>query len=688
VPQPGAPGVVRIIWPSRRIGDGSVVRSYGNASNTIPTVLTADQTGSIADSLSLPQYSITVPTSSINNLNLNTTTTVQIWETDLIKQTNIRTTTSPTKPRENLYYAQLVKSRYGLTFPGKEIAASLNKLDTYGKLGDKLPKLLRTDGATLFFVPGSNSLSVVNTNSWLLNNKVNVGVGNPNPRYASLSFKTLVDSTSGANTNIALYTATAIADDAFSIGSYVLLTDSSGNQALAPIVSYNPAAGTSTFGQELFTTTTSNSSYTAATNQYTFNWTAPAGVLSVSVVAVGGGSGGSNYGFGGEGGSSYFLTPSTVFGGGGLVYNYTGYGSRTFVGDGGGLGGQASDRILNGGGGASGYSGAGGTNGASGGNSGQNPAFNSGGGAAGGNSNSGYSAGGGGGGVGVWGKGTEGTTGTSGGSGTGAGGASGGSGGANGGGGGNGTPVAAPYYGSGAASATGITGGIDGTAGSKLGGSGGNSQYNSGSGGGGGNNSVGGGGGGGGFGGGGGGTYAEVGGDGGSLGYRNNISVTPGQTYTVVVGGGGAGGSSTFSGGGGGGGGAVRIMWPGTIRSFPTTLTADQTGATTETKKVISIPTANISNLDITSVLTVQLWDPEVITQLKVRTSLPPTNARENLYYAQLVKVKYGQQDKTLYRGSAIIYNKTDGILATANTTGKGLADPSATSKAPVQFWN
>ena len=46
-------------------------------------------------------------------------------------------------------------------------------------------------------------------------------------------------------------------------------------------------------------------------------------------------------------------------------------------------------------------------------------------------------------------------------------------------------------------------------------------------------------GGGGGGNGGGNGVGGAGGGGGGGLGYKNNISVTPGQTYTVVVGGGG-----------------------------------------------------------------------------------------------------------------------------------------------------
>jgi hypothetical protein len=69
------------------------------------------------------------------------------------------------------------------------------------------------------------------------------------------------------------------------------------------------------------------------------------------------------------------------------------------------------------------------------------------------------------------------------------------------------------------------------------------------------------------------------------LGYKNNITVVPGNSYTVVVGRGGAGIGDTpvcnYGGGylvynrrgssGSGGSGAVRIVWPGSSRRFPST---------------------------------------------------------------------------------------------------------------------
>lgn len=64
-------------------------------------------------------------------------------------------------------------------------------------------------------------------------------------------------------------------------------------------------------------------------------------------------------------------------------------------------------------------------------------------------------------------------------------------------------------------------------------------------------------------------------GGGGGLNYANNLAVTPGNSYTIVVGAGGAAYNSSTSngyyGGGGGGAGGVRIVWPGTTRQFPST---------------------------------------------------------------------------------------------------------------------
>jgi len=182
----------------------------------------------------------------------------------------------------------------------------------------------------------------------------------------------------------------------------------------------------------------------------TYSWTAPAGVTSISVVAVGGGSsGGSSWsyasGSGGGlgwknniavtpgqsytvrvgrgpnysngdnwGGNSYFIDINTVAGGGGTHATFgtseTTIGTRNgngggFVGDGGGQGGNATN--YQGGGGAGGYTGRGGNNYS---DYVPNPS-DSGGGGGGGYYSSTYGSGGGGG-VGLNGRGTTGSGGS------------------------------------------------------------------------------------------------------------------------------------------------------------------------------------------------------------------------------------------------------------------------------------
>jgi hypothetical protein len=56
------------------------------------------------------------------------------------------------------------------------------------------------------------------------------------------------------------------------------------------------------------------------------------------------------------------------------------------------------------------------------------------------------------------------------------------------------------------------------------------------------------------------------------LAYGNNLTVVPGNSYTVVVGAGAPG--TPCQSAGTGGGGAVRVIWPGCSRSFPSTCTA------------------------------------------------------------------------------------------------------------------
>jgi len=57
-----------------------------------------------------------------------------------------------------------------------------------------------------------------------------------------------------------------------------------------------------------------------------------------------------------------------------------------------------------------------------------------------------------------------------------------------------------------------------------------------------------------------------LGGGGGAAAWTNNITVTPGQQITVIV-----GARGLYSGVPVGGPGAVRIVWPGTTRQFPST---------------------------------------------------------------------------------------------------------------------
>lgn len=260
----------------------------------------------------------------------------------------------------------------------------------------------------------------------------------------------------------------------------------------------------------------------------TYSWTAPTGVTSVCVVCIGGGASGTNTtGNGTEyGGNSYFINTTTVMGIGGprnAVGSAVGVtAGGGYVGDGGGFGGRvgaASNNWPIGGGGAGGYSGTGGR----GTDYNAITATSGTGGAGGGGAGITNNSGGGGGGTGLFGQGANGQAPATLGStiGLGGGGGSGGT------------------TGSNATTTSGGTGGL-------YGGGGGSA------------------------------TGFWLGGGGGGLGWKNNIAVTPGNSYTVVVGGGGgtnangAGAGTNRGNGGLGGGGAVRIVW-GTNRSFPST---------------------------------------------------------------------------------------------------------------------
>jgi hypothetical protein len=66
------------------------------------------------------------------------------------------------------------------------------------------------------------------------------------------------------------------------------------------------------------------------------------------------------------------------------------------------------------------------------------------------------------------------------------------------------------------------------------------------------------------------------------LAYVNNISVSPGLTFTVVVGGGGSSGGAS---------GGVRIVWPGQTRQFPNTVVSNCGSDTTTTNYIPQAPT-------------------------------------------------------------------------------------------------
>lgn len=252
----------------------------------------------------------------------------------------------------------------------------------------------------------------------------------------------------------------------------------------------------------------------------TYSWTCPAGVTSVSVVCIGaGGSGYLNQTQ--NGGDSTFNGKTCGAGGGkGATRTAAGVGGAVMNGTGGsgGSGGIRGDVNGGGGGGAGGYAGAGGAGAA--GKANNNGAPGTGGAGGGGatphNSDAGYFWGTGGGGVGILGQGASGAGGV--------------------------------YNAAGSTAGSGGSGGTKGSAVIKGGKYGGGSA----------------------------GFSVYPGGGGGALAYANNITVVPGDSYTVVVGLGGTGSSSDSSGNYRGGAGAVRIIWPGTTRQFPSTRTANE----------------------------------------------------------------------------------------------------------------
>ena len=208
--------------------------------------------------------------------------------------------------------------------------------------------------------------------------------------------------------------------DAYS--TYTLSTSNGTVTRSGNIITYTPSTTGTNAGSFVvngrtigpFTVTNSPTGQQAYTTPGTYTWVAPADVFSVSVVAVGAarslaGAGlgwknniavtpGSSYtvvvGASSGTGDSYFVSLSTVKGGGGPVgYAATG---GTYTGDGGGNGGGTVGYGTPGGGGAGGYTGNGGSS------DGANGGAGSGGGGG------GAYGGGGGGGVGIFGQGTSG----------------------------------------------------------------------------------------------------------------------------------------------------------------------------------------------------------------------------------------------------------------------------------------
>jgi len=280
-------------------------------------------------------------------------------------------------------------------------------------------------------------------------------------------------------------------------------------------------------------------------NTGSYVWAVPAGVNSISVVAVGGGGGGAApgcpYNGSGQGPSSFSSGPVVVIQAtaGGSQTRFSagapasvggaGSGSPGAVGySGGGSPKPGCGGPKSGGGGAAGYAGNGGTGG-------QSTPGNAGAGGGGGGGYFGTTNGaGGGGGVGIYGQGASGAAGTAG-----------------------------PNYGGGGGGGSGGVSGACGSTGGSIAGA-----Y-----------------------GGGGGSLSPFfsGGSGGGLAYINNYSVSPAITYTVVVGGAGA---ATVN-GATGGVGAVRLVWPGNARSFPTTYVVDCTVSTASSFLVPPAPTLN-----------------------------------------------------------------------------------------------
>ena len=653
------------------------------------------------------RFPFEAPMTMSNNVSLNNINST-------ILQSTVSTTTAPSTARERYYYALLAKGRYGVRFPYEspgsltniDSVANVNKLKTPftntqvfdSPLSSNLQKQIQviknptindaffydvsnilklktpSNNTQVFFAPKSTNLAIINPAYWQ-------SPANPTRIVTGVATSNISNSVSitpsGSNTVLQFVKPQSLVTSGTDISAndYLLLTDTNGNQAVISASGITttgsgtsitvPIGQASANGSGIVTGTgmSTGTQDPYVNNTWTYTWTAPANVYSVSVVAVGGGGGGGSggpgaqIGSGGGGGALAYVNNIAVvpgqsytvvagIGGAGFVYAAAGQsgGPSYFI--------NSSTLYVNGGG-------AGG-NGSTGGPGGTVVAGTGGAGGSGGASTANLNSGGGGGAGGYSGSGgAGGTSAAAATAGSGGGGAGGQAYSSFNGGGGGGTSVAASSVTNGAIS--GSTGGGNGGGG----GSGGTSGAN-------------------------GSTYGGTGGVGG------------------LYGGGGGGAVQEGGGeiGGFGGIGAVRIIWPAvkisdasTIRAFPTTLTTDQTGSLNDSLSLpqysVTVPTSSVANLILNNTVTVQLWDPEVITQATYATYNKNTGlARDNLYYSSLAGYKggiyFGNNNLSTFN-FALFNTPVRGIVDKFKTGnyGTGISDPAAAkATAPIQFWN
>lgn len=651
----GGGGAVRIIWPSNKIIDNSVVRAF-------PSTLVSDQSSVVSDNTGATAiYNIDVPTSYVSNLSLTGNWTVQMYEANIVKQTNVVTNTISASARERYYYALLAKGRYGTYFPS----------NVPGTVPDQSSQVI--------------TLPLVNGDYWTeFNNPNNIIVGQAGVRSTGIL-------TSGSISRIGLTTRISYLSlpGGFVMfnNDYVLITDTvTGNDAISQIINTADTGGgsvltyTAQAGQQVYTSTGGSGSLgtvsapTPVNNQYTYTFTVPSNIYSISVVAVGGGGGGgkNSIGQGGGGGAlayvnNFLVTPGqsyTVTVGGGGAASQTSNGSNggdswfsnsSYLKAGGGTGGagSANNAVVSTVSGGSVTLPTTGFYGATGGGAGGS--------AIGGNGSAQFSGGGGGGAGGYAGAGGTGSGPTY----------------AAGIGFGNATSATVNSGGGGGGAAALNANGRAGAAGGGVGLLGkGNDGIAV-------NDNVG------------------TGGTGGSNGSNGGAFTAPtGGAY----GGGGGGGTNNNSGSsydaGPGASGAIRIIWPGTrdISSASAGNSVDMSGSIVYSLTAsigITVLSSSVSNLNINNTWTVQPWTPDFLPQSSVKTIYPPTNAHENLYYATLMKNKYGVETNTstesLSNSTKVVFYSPDSGLLVKYTTaaqGRGFADPTAKSKEPIQFWN